>query len=175
MAINTQFKLSLFDASGLQNPERAGIQLLKSQNGFESPQRYWSLNSGRLTKERVYNGDFAEKAGEYSATFILPLDSIELPESGHIYIRCQLVTWFENSTSAELVASIEDSTGVLFRKAMPLNRFQKAFSNWWPAHFDLDVKREQIPPNSVLKIYLWNPEMTTAYIDDFSIEIRAIP
>ncbi len=164
-------KLALFDASTLQNPLRVGKLLLQSTYGYESAEKYWQTNSDLLVSQPVHHGSFAEKSGEYSATFRLPIDSLQRMAGESLYVACQVFTRFEGSTTAEFVASVDDSSGVLLRKAVAANTFQSAFSNWWPVKMEFEIKPEQLGPEATLSIYLYNPDRQAAFTDDFSVEI----
>ena len=174
IASDERFHIALYDAGKIENPLTKGRLIYRSDFGLEKQRPFWKTHEAARTNTIVHSGDYAEKIGEYSTTFQFPIDSIKLSPGNELYVWCRIYTYFESETGAQLVASVEDSSGTVFRKALPVSPFQKAFSNWWPVTLDFFIDSTALNPNAVLKIYLWNPDREEAFADDFSVEFRAL-
>lgn len=55
-----------------------------------------------------------------------------------------------------------------------MNKFIKAYSNWWPVRFEISIDLKEIKPGSKLKIYVWNIDKQKAFIDNFNVEITGL-
>jgi len=168
---NKTLKIQLFALPELHNPYSKSNLLFDSFNGFEKPRNYWMQDSESISGELKYEGKTASKVDEYSATFNFPLDSLYQDSLEGILISAEVYCNFAEATKAKLVISTESKNGEKTWQAMEINKYLKAYSNWWPVNFELILTTEEIPPGTVLKIYVWNTEKMPAYIDNFRIKI----
>jgi len=79
-----------------------------------------------------------------------------------------------DQTTASLVFSIENESGSYIWHGQQMNKYIKAYSNWWPVSFEISVNSNEIKPNSNLKIYVWNIDKQKAFIDNFKVEITGL-
>ena len=99
------------------------------------------------------------------------MDSLQTNGSGDLLIQCSLFCYAEDQNDARLVVSMEKDDGMVFWKALEISRYLKAYSNWWPVHFDVTITQKDLKKNSRLKAYVWKNSPSDVYIDNFSIEI----
>jgi hypothetical protein len=91
-----------------------------------------------------------------------------------LLIRCRLFYYATDQSDARLVVSIENKEEAVFWKALELDRYVKAYSNWWPVHVDVTLAHKDLQANSRLKVYVWKKSPAAVCIDNFRIEISEI-
>jgi len=151
--------------------DKTGTQLLHSLNTFEAPTPYWDANAEGITEGIKYQGGKANTFREFSATFNYPLDSLKLKDNTKLLLSATAYLNFEAETNTKFVVSLENDTGAYFWEAIEINRYIKAYSNWWPVTYKIEVNTREIKANSRLKVYLWNEDKKTGYVDDFEVSI----
>ena len=165
----------LYELNKITLPDVSGNLLLKSKQGFESDiPVYWQENLQRRTTSIKHHGNHAEQLAEYSSTFIVSIKNFINKNPAQLSIRAEAFTYWTQATSAQLVISIEDKNGKnYFWKGKDIQSSIRAYSNWWPVDFTVEVSLKDIPPEAFLKVFLWNKETSEGYLDDFSVEIRS--
>jgi hypothetical protein len=153
-------------------PEITEMTLLNTLNDFEKLIPNW--NQAEISTEIRYAGEKSNKVAEYSATFKYPVDSLNITDSNSLLFRCNLYCYFEDETDSRIVVSIADDSGVYVWKALAINKYIKAYSNWWPVEFEVSIDNKELRKDSQLTIYLWNINSDNAYIDNFEIKILQI-
>jgi len=169
---NKELNISIYEMNEFSLPEISELTLLKTINDFEGIIPNW--NQAEISTEISYAGEKSNKVSEYSATFQYPVDSLDLSNSNGLLIRCNLYCYFEDETDSKLVVSIADDSGAYVWKAMALNKYIKAYSNWWPVEFEISIDHRELRKDSYLGIYLWNMSRDEAYIDNFEIKFLQI-
>jgi len=167
-------KISIYELNQLSILSSVGKQLLLSQNNFENTPIYWNLNGNTLSETIKYEGEKSLLMNEFSATFSYPLDSLPTQDFSKIIIASKVFCNFSDQTTASLVFSIENESGSYIWHGQQMNKYIKAYSNWWPVSFDISVNSNEIKPNSNLKIYVWNIDKQKAFIDNFKVEITGL-
>jgi len=164
----------IYELNKVVVPSIFGTVLLRSQLDFEGlTPAYWREDLNRRITTIKYNGNYAHHSGEYSATFKAELQKFKNENSTQFSIRAQVFTYWTQATKAQLVISIEDEKGKnYFWKGKEIQPSIQAYSNWWPVEFKVEVSLKDIPPDAILKIFIWNKEKSEVYVDDFLIEIR---
>jgi hypothetical protein len=74
-----------------------------------------------------------------------------------------------------IIVSLENSTGTYFWKALEIDRYIKAYSNWRPVKFNITIPQKDQKSASRLKVYVWNSDNQKVYIDNFGIKIIEKP
>ena len=167
-------QLSIYELNQASILSRVGKQLLLSMNNFENIPIYWDLNGNSLSETIKYEGEKSLFMNEFSATFSYPLDSMPIQNFSKIVIASEVYCNFSDQTTASLVFSIENESGSYFWQGQQMNKYIKAYSNWWPVSFEISIDSKEIKPNSNLKIYVWNIDKQKAYIDNFKVEITGL-
>ncbi len=95
----------------------------------------------------------------------------------HPVTRIEASVWinpvWRDSTGAVLVASVEDDARTpRFYRNVPVNRFGTRAGEWTRVTLSFDLPRWLDDPSGRLKIYLWNRERRTVYIDDVRIKLE---
>ena len=78
---------------------------------------------------------------------------------------------FKDSTEAQIVVSIETDGNAYFWNSGGLNNFILSDENWKKTAIEYSIKKAEIKPNSLLKVYVWNPKKQECLIDDFKITL----
>jgi len=169
-----QLNISIYEMEHFLFPEQIGATLLYTVNDFENKVTYWAQDDRDITDEIFYEGDRSNRVREFSSTFEYPLDSLETNDFNRILIYCSLFCNFNDRSGAKLVVSVEDNNGTYIWKAHETNNDIKAYSNWWPVKYEVELDRKALKKNSKLKVYLWNADKKNVYIDDFEIKITAL-
>jgi hypothetical protein len=156
------------------DPERDGTIILKSFNDFEKDYPYWNNYDSRSVEIKPYEGDSCAKVIEFSPTFSLELNTLKLDSFESIYIYTSLYCNYDNSTNSKLAISLETKDGNYKWEGLEINKYLKAYSNWWKVSNTLLMPKNEIKQNSKLSIYLWNIDKKNAYIDNFEVKIFGI-
>ncbi|HNX67053.1 MAG TPA: hypothetical protein PKH02_09245, partial [Bacteroidales bacterium] len=167
-----QLNISIYEMEHFHLPEQAGATLLYTFNGFEKKVTYWNQDDSDITNEKFFEGDRSNRVREFSSTFEYPLDSLETNDFTRIIIYGSLFCNFNDRSGAKLVVSVEDKNSTYIWKAHEAARDIKAYSNWWPVKYEVELDRRSIKKDSKLKVYLWNIEKENAFIDNFEVMIK---
>ena len=166
-----KLNLLVYDMSDFSDASQKGDVLVHSVNDFEQVYPHWNQNDGHLTRDVVYKGDAGIRVKRYSATFVYPVDSLPLDEISQLMISCNLFCNVKDKTKAEIVISIENADGTYVWNGVKINKYIKAYSNWWPVQHEISVNVGELKENSTLKIFIWNKDNQEAFIDDFDVKI----
>jgi hypothetical protein len=164
-------ELVLYDMKDLSLKDWELSPLFASCNDFEGKIPFWKQNEENITKEIRYEGDHACLVSRYSSTFEYPLDSIMQRSPQDLLVSCTVRFYAEEESDARLVVSIEQDGTAVFWKALEMNRYIKAYSNWWPVSFEVLIPPEEMKPSSSLKVYVWKNDPPDVFIDDFCVSI----
>jgi hypothetical protein len=167
-------EMKVYDLTGLSNPYNETNKLLHSFNGFEKDAEFWDYTPIEASTQIIYEGEHSSAVGEYSATFKYLLDSLAVDSNSKILITVSVQCFFNAPTKAKLVISTDPIIGEGTWQAFDINKYIKAYGNWWPVEYETLIVPDEIKPGTVLKIYIYNPEKEDAYIDDFEINIYKI-
>ena len=172
---NKKLNISIYELNKIKVPNTSGEILLETQNDFESTTPiYWNEDQGHRTDAITYQGNFAEKMEEYSSTFIYELKNLPKENIKQISIQAKAFTHWTEETKAQFVISIENKNGEsYFWKGKNIQSTIHAYSNWWPVEFNVEVSLKDIPSDAQLKVFVWNKEKSTTYLDNFLVEIRS--
>jgi 4-amino-4-deoxy-L-arabinose transferase-like glycosyltransferase len=171
----TKPDLAIYQLEDYLIPDRSGIPLLSSFNDFEAAVPHWSFKEQDLFTRIRFRGTASNRVSGYSSTFEYPLDSLNITSSHNLYIQTELYCYAGDETGANIVISLENDAGTYFWKALGINRYLKAYSNWWPVSFEVGISQKDLLSQARLKVYLWNTDKPDVYIDNFSIKVYAIP
>jgi 4-amino-4-deoxy-L-arabinose transferase-like glycosyltransferase len=166
--------LSIYEMSELHYPDKSENPLLYTFNDFENPVPFWNQNNQDFSREIKYAGVKSNQVIEYSATFEYPLDSLLTTDTQSLLIQCSLYCYAEDKTESTIIISFENGSDTYFWKAHRINRYLKAYSNWWPLTFDVTIPQKELKSGSMLKVYVWNNDSPEVYIDNFRINIFGI-
>jgi 4-amino-4-deoxy-L-arabinose transferase-like glycosyltransferase len=166
--------LSIYEMSELHYPDKSENPLLYTFNDFENPVPFWNQNNQDFSREIKYAGVKSNQVIEYSATFEYPLDSLLTTDTQSLLIQCSLYCYAEDKTESTIIISFENGSDTYFWKAHGINRYLKAYSNWWPLTFDVTIPQKELKSGSMLKVYVWNNDSPEVYIDNFRINIFGI-
>jgi len=167
-------KISIYELNQVSILSAAGKQLLFSLINFENTPVHWELNGNTLSETVKYEGEKSLLINEFSATFSYPLDSLPIQDFSKIAIASEVFCNFQEQTKASLVFSIENESGSYIWQGQPMNKYIKAYSNWWPVSFEVSIDSKEIKSDSKLKIYVWNIDKQKAFIDNFKVEITGL-
>ncbi|MDF1576602.1 MAG: glycosyltransferase family 39 protein [Bacteroidales bacterium] len=167
--------IKMFDMSNLIIPEETETAVLSTFNDFENPVPFWNQKESDISEQTSYAGTKANRLSEFSATFDYPLDSLVSAHPGDLLVQVRLFCFSEDQSSAKVIVSLENNSGSYVWEALEINRYLKAYSNWWPVSFEVPLSRTDMKTNSHLKVYLWNAEKQEVWIDNFGIRVYATP
>ena len=170
-----ELDLSIYELKNFVSPEQSGIPLLSTINDFENIVPFWMQNDRDISTNIKFEGAKSNRVTEFSSTFEYPLDSLHAEDTHALLIQCSLFCYAEDKTGAQFIVSLEDITETYFWKALEINRYLKAYSNWWPISYELTIPPKDLKNASRLKVYVWNNDDPDVYIDNFEIKITAIP
>jgi len=167
--------LTLYKMLTFLIPDHSETPLLETFNDFENAVPYWRQNDQELSGEIKYAGARSNRISEYSSTFDYPLDSLQWEDLHDLLVQCSLFCYVTDRTSTKIIVSLENNGDTYFWEAIEINRYIKAYSNWWPVSFDVTIPKEDLRGGARLKVYVWNNDKQTVYIDNFGINITDLP
>jgi len=170
-----ELDLSIYELNQLLLPGQSGTPLLWTFNDFENIVPFWSQGDQDISTNIRFKGAKSNRVSEFSSTFEYPLDSLQAEDTHDLLIQCSILCYAEDETGSQFIVSLEDSTGTYFWKALEINRYLKAYSNWWPLSYELTIPQKDLKNASRLKVYVWNNDAPDIYIDNFGIRITGIP
>lgn len=171
---NKDLNISIYELNKIEVPESTGTEIYKSFNDFERKVPYWDTNNTNISSETKYEGAYSWKVDEFSPTFSYPLDSLAVKKFKYLIISGNLYCNIEQETSSKLIISVETKNSAYISQSMEINKYLKAYSNWWPVKFEVEINTNEIKKASFLKVYLWNIDRKKVYIDNFNIKIIGI-
>jgi hypothetical protein len=171
---NSDLNLEIWQMHDFSKPELTGTTLLESTNGFEKDETYWTYQDENISGEIKYEGERALHTGQYSATFIYPVDSVNLEAFRHLIIQADVMCNLFDSSDASLIISIDNEKGSYIWKSMGINKYIKAYSKWWPVKYEEKINLSDLKEKSVIKIYVWNNDNAKLYLDNFNIKIIGV-
>lgn len=174
LSTSEELNLAIFEMKDLPLMDLEEILLFTSLNDFEHHVPYWKQDERELSKEIKYAGARSNRIPEFSSTFEYPLDSLQMEASHELLIHCSLYVYAEDQTNAKIIVSIEGATGISLWKALEVNSYIKAYSNWWPLSYSITIPQDDLLPDSHLKVYVWKSDDSEVYIDNFSVKIIGI-
>lgn len=171
--LNRQLKLKYYNLSRIVEPPLNGRPLLSSLNDFTPSKKldYWKGEITALDSNQSNSVPSSNKVEQYSYTFTLNIDSIQLKPKESLYISTSLQTRLSKNLDCKLIFSVESNKDVYLYEAIDLNPFQNVYTHWWKVSGYATLPFEQIQPNSLLKVYVWNQSSESIHVDDFNIEL----
>lgn len=168
---NRELNISIYDMKEFPLPGLNDTTLLLTFNDFETEVPYWKQKDLDISEDIRYEGVRSNRVAGFSSTFEYPLDSLHIQSMQSLLIQCTLFCYAEDKTDTKIIVSLENSSGNYLWQGLKINKYLKAYSNWWPISFDVTVGHQEIQEASVLKVYLWQGDNPDVYVDNFSIKI----
>jgi hypothetical protein len=156
----------------IRDPKLNGKLLFSKINDFENNQVSWKQDNSHLRDSPTLNGSKAILCPLYSTTFLYEVDSIRGSISEALYINTSVYCWTADKTKASLVISVENKDGAYEYQAASINKYINTYSNWWQVNLNAVISKEEIKPGSTIKIYVYNPDQNTIFLDDFKVELK---
>jgi len=166
---NKDMNIALYELTEFTIPEHSQSVLLSTLNDFENAVPFWKQDDQDLSTDIKYAGAKSNRVTRFSSTFEYPLDSLQGEGSQGLLVQCNLFFYAEDKTNAKIIVSLENYEGAYFWKALELDKYIKAYSNWWPVSFNVSIPQKDFKSESSLKVYVWNNDKKTVYIDNFGI------
>jgi len=172
---NKKLNIALYKLKDFTIPELSQSVLLSSLNDFEKAVPFWKQDDQDLSRDIKYAGAKSNRVTQFSSTFEYPLDSLQGEDSYGLLVQCKLFFYAEDKTNARIIVSLENNEGSYFWKALELDKYIKAYSNWWPVSYNVIIPQEEFKSESSLKVYVWNNDKQAVYIDNFGLKITDAP
>jgi hypothetical protein len=170
-----ELDLFIYEMREFPLPHQSETPLLSTFNDFENAPPFWKQMDQDISTDIKYAGEKSNQVSEFSSTFEYPLDSLQTMDIHGLLVQCSLYCYAEDRTSTKIIVSLENNEGAYFWEALGINRYLKAYSNWWPVTFDVTIPKKDLRSDSSLKVYVWNSDKQKVYIDNFGIRITGIP
>jgi 4-amino-4-deoxy-L-arabinose transferase-like glycosyltransferase len=148
--------------------------ILTSFNDFENQVPNWYLREHSITDSLFYSGSHSNKLGEYSATYWYPVDSMKLVPTDKLLVTSSFFCNYVDRTTSKLVIALQENGTNYLWEGLEINRYLKAYSNWWQVKYEYELPADKIRKGSQLQIYLWNADKQAAFVDDFKVTIRKV-
>lgn len=167
--------IRIYALDKLLQPAQPGHELFRSANGFEdAPPPFWSQAEADLTTSLAAQGKRSAIVQQYSPTLSYPLDSLPGGLGPALLVVAQAQTYFHDKTNAQLVLSVEDAEGIYIWQGLPVNKYLKSYSHWWPVRFEAQIDANAVKPGSVLKAYLWHTDAQLGYLDEVEVAVYRV-
>lgn len=162
---NDELNMSIIELNKL------AFKLVESSNDFEQEIQNWTYPKEQISNKIAKSTQNAHEVGEYSATFQLALDTVTKGLTSGLIIKTELFHLFKDTTEAQVVVSIEANNEVYYWKNGGLSYFTDNDEAWKKLDLEFSISKAELKPNSLLKIYVWNPKKQACLIDDFKITL----
>lgn len=166
-------KLRLSKMNEFLDPDQLGKIEFETKNDFEQNYDHWQQKEIHINEQLVKDGKRSLLCSEYSSTLILPLDSMIIDSSSY-YITTDVDFWVADKTEAALIISLENSNGSWNYNSQRLESAVISYSNWANQSLSSYVQPFKYKSGSTLKVYVYNPDLNTIYLDNFSVHIKKI-
>jgi hypothetical protein len=111
----------------------------------------------------------------FSSTLTLPVSSFSSHRTTKIEVQIKAQVWAENNKLTSLVMSIEDSSNKpIFWIGKPIKEIIKPCKCWQSVKLNASYEMKPETIRQILKLYLWNDDTTTIWVDDIAIRIENI-
>lgn len=171
---NNDLNIEIWQMHDFSTPELTGTTLLKSTNGFEKDETNWTKQDENISGEIKYEGEYALRTVQYSATFVYPVNSLNLEAFRHLIIQTEVMCNLFDTSKASLIISVDNEKGSYIWESIGINKYIKAYSKWWPVKYEEKISLSGIKENSVIKVYIWNSDNAKLYIDNFNIKVIGV-
>lgn len=166
---DSSLTMAIYEVPELDNPD---VVLLQSRNDFEKKHPYWVTEEKDITTRFVLEGKSSHVMDEYSSTFQYPLNQLDFSDARTVLITANVMCHFNSNTNCKMVISLENEEGNYYWESMGVNKYIHAYNNWWPIRYEAFMPVEQIKPNTICKVYMYNENKETAYMDNFEVKIQ---
>lgn len=134
----------------------------------------FGIKKQNFDSTRSYTGKYSYRldAHGFSPSLLLPLSSICSYRSTKIEIQINAKIWSENNYMTNIVTAVHDSSdNQVFWLGKSIDKIIKPSPSW--QSIDMKCSYEMKPEflSQKLKIYLWNNDSSTVWIDNFYIKI----
>ncbi|NND06352.1 MAG: hypothetical protein HKN87_08225 [Saprospiraceae bacterium] len=137
--------------------------LFSTSNRFEGPARGWINSSFQIKSETNGNRYQDLTGGEYSSTFEEIVDT-----NSHIaYINIDIDVRTSETSNASLICSIMHGDTSIFWQSWQLA--YQTEPHWSSRQWQVTVDR-QVPAESRVGIYVWNPQKAELLIDNIDVQ-----
>ncbi len=172
LAKDDQLAVAIYKVEGANNIFSEENLLLNVLNDFNGEIDLWTSSADHLIEDPKDKTNQVSKVPQYSSTYQLALDSLELNSKGIlISVNCRLLS--NGQTDAKLVLSIENEEGNIHYSSRDIDPLIKSYSNWWDVPLESAISTEEIKSNAILKVYVWNESLNELYLDDLEVRINA--
>ena len=173
IAENEKPLMTLYSAPRWHNPRIVA----SFRHDYEKEEFPW--NGGRvITAEAegapAYGGNHYDHPEEFSATFRIPVDSLDISAGEILLVTCRLQLFTRDRTEASVVVSAPGKEGKELWQGFSLFPQVRAFNVWSPVTVHALLETGEMAPEAELAVYLWNLKRDDIYIDDWEVILAAI-
>jgi hypothetical protein len=128
------------------------------------------MNQFTLVKDVAHSGKFSSKldsVNQFSFGYSAPFNNISdtLPMSIDVSVW---IYYTQLKISSSIVISIDSIGKNIFWKGIPLNDTIKTANQWQEVKATFEIPKKVMPTDNV-KIYVWNTDKRTFYMDDLKL------
>jgi len=138
---------------------------------------HFNSNPNFVDSTKHYSGkkSFRLEPQGFSPTLTLPVSSFSSHRTTKIEVQIKAHVWAENNKLTSLVMSIEDSSNKpIFWIGKPIKEIIKPCKCWQSVKLNASYEMKPETIRQILKLYLWNDDTTTIWVDDIAIRIENI-
>jgi hypothetical protein len=152
-----------------------GRSIYETQLDFEGQiETLWSENPELRRDSISHSGHWSALAPEYSSSFRIELDSLQLSEFDILKVDASVYANTGAPTSASVVVTVSNGDTTLFWDSYSVNRPMKAYGFWWEVTAEKEFRMDALPPGAVLSVYVWNKDLDALYLDDFKVQLVGV-
>jgi hypothetical protein len=136
------------------------------------PENLWRAPLWALDTTLVYSGNFSIKMNdklEFGPTFEVPAGDIRIVEGSMLKVRAMIHTPLESS-KALLVFTLEQWDAPVYSWVASSVSNYAVPNEWSPVFLTVPINELKSSRDN-LKVYLWNPDKETFFVDEIRIEV----
>jgi 4-amino-4-deoxy-L-arabinose transferase-like glycosyltransferase len=138
---------------------------------------HFSMDNSKKDSICVHSGKYAYVLHPqgFSPTFILPLVHLLTDYSTKFEVKLSAFVYAPSNQMTSLVVSIEDTLGkTIIWLGKPLKEIIKPKKQWQKVDMTASYETKPETNKFKLKVYLWNNDTSTVWVDDMKITITGI-
>lgn len=147
------------------------INTIESFNDFENDVPNWSINNKAIDSLTSFSGINSFKLDSnitYSSTFSNKYAGLKNPQGTSILVSA--IVKSETKIDPYIVFQIDREGKTVIWRTETFSTFYISNKKWYKVYLLIDIDEENIKPEDVFSVYVWNKDKNTFWIDDFTIK-----
>jgi hypothetical protein len=148
--------------------------MVSAFNDFESAHENWFGGQSAGGKIVAFNGAKCQEVGEFSSAYVYSLDSTYYTSPTSLLLNLNFQCQFQRKTMPQLIVVLNQYGSEYYRESLVFSNKDAKRNTWFPVSLEIVIPRDKIKQECRLKIFLWNKDKTSFFVDDAEINISKL-